>query len=296
MAHAPYIGKVALSATEILSGVSPQLFQEMLAPICIGLGVDEAVEESFECKVLSEMLVNLLARLYPRLLILAPNGSTVSLKALAVSINPNIELIDKGSPAVWVSIGNRRFEGSEERILNASSDGWVARISEHPMACGNTNNPIGAAAAACLAAANVFRVIFSEQLAGSALDRELSLCLFDYKVNDSTCASCHPAIEGSIVEGATLVGAGAIGNGALWALARSPIGGFLNVVDPESIDETNPQRYVLTDCATRIPIPVFTSSKVCVPKTSDASRERAAVRPAGVRSRITVGTCALYSS
>ena len=33
---------------------------------------------------------------------------------------------------------------------------------------------------------------------------------------------------------------------------KSPIAGVLNVVDPESIDETNPQRYVLTDCGTRV--------------------------------------------
>ena len=252
MALAPYIGKAALSATEILSGVSPQLFQEMLAPICVGVAVDEAVEQAFECQVLSEMLVNLLARLYPRLLILAPVRCAESLKTLARSINPNIELLDQGAPVVWINVGNRKSETADETVIHASSDGWIARILDHPTACGRTNNPIGAAAAACLAAANVFRVVFSEQLSGSAFDRDLSLCLFDYKVNDSCCHSCHSHIDGAIVEHATLVGAGAIGNGALWALARCPIGGVLNVVDPESIDDTNPQRYVLTDHATRI--------------------------------------------
>lgn len=137
-------------------------------------------------------------------------------------------------------------------MICASSDGWIAKILERPASCGGTNNPIGAAAAACLAAANVFRVIFSRQLPDSALDKDLSLCLFDYRVNDSHCHNCHPGVDGSIMEDTTLVGAGAIGNGALWALARTPIGGVLNVVDPESIDETNPQRYVLTDCACRI--------------------------------------------
>lgn len=252
MALAPYIGKAALSATEILSGVSPQLFQEMLAPICVGVAVDEAVEQSFECQVLSEMLVNLLARLYPHLLILAPVRCAGSLKKLAASINPNIELLDQGAPVVWVKVGNCKSETADKTVINASSDGWIARILDRPTACGKTKNPIGAAAAACIAAANVFRVVFSEQLSGSASDRDLSLCLFDYKVNDPSCQSCHPQIEGEIVEHATLVGAGAIGNGALWALVRCPIGGLLNVVDPESIDETNPQRYVLTDCATRI--------------------------------------------
>jgi hypothetical protein len=252
MALAPYIGKAALSATEILAGVSPQLFQEMLATVCIGVAVDEAVEQTFECQVLSEMLVNLLARMYPRLLILAPVSHANSLKTLAASINPNIELLDQGAPNIWVHVGGRNSGTSDRNVIYASSDGWIARILERPVACGKTNNPIGAAAAACLAAANVFRAVFSRQLSGSGPDRDLSLCLFDYKVNDPSCERCDSAIEGAIVEHATLVGAGAIGNGVLWALARSPIGGVLNVIDPESIDETNPQRYVLTDCATRI--------------------------------------------
>jgi hypothetical protein len=252
MGLAPYIGKAALSATEILSGVSPQLFQEMLAPICVGVAADEAVEQSFECQVLAEMLVNLLARLYPRLVILAPVRCAESLKRLAASINPNIELLDEGTPTVWVNIGDRRCGTSEKSVIYASSDGWTARISEGPATCGKTNNPIGAAAAACLAAANVFRAVFSEQLSGAPLDRDLSLCLLDYKVNEPSCATCHPPIQGAMIEHTTLVGAGAIGNGALWTLVRCPIGGVLNVVDLESIDETNPQRYVLTDCATRI--------------------------------------------
>ena len=216
----PYIGKAALSAAEILSGVSPQLFQDMLAPVCIGVAIDETVEDSFECHVLSEMLINLLSRLYPRLLILAPGKRASALKTLAASINPNIELPDEAVPNVWVIVGDREAVPSAAKVVYASSNGWVARISTLPSACGRTNNPIGAAAAACLAAANVFRAVFSEQLLSGAPDVDISLCLYDYKVNDPSCQSCHPEIEGTIVEHATLIGAGAIGNGVLWALAR----------------------------------------------------------------------------
>src|SRR5207302_2058769 len=43
-----------------------------------------------------------------------------------------------------------------------------------------------------------------------------------------------------------LVGAGAIGNAALWSLARCPwLEGELHVVDAESTDISNVQRYVL---------------------------------------------------
>ena len=42
-----------------------------------------------------------------------------------------------------------------------------------------------------------------------------------------------------------LIGAGAIGNAAVWALARAPIEGTLQIVDPEMIELSNLQRYVL---------------------------------------------------
>ena len=42
-----------------------------------------------------------------------------------------------------------------------------------------------------------------------------------------------------------LIGAGAIGNAAVWALARAPIEGTLQIVNPEMIELSNLQRYVL---------------------------------------------------
>ena len=42
-----------------------------------------------------------------------------------------------------------------------------------------------------------------------------------------------------------LVGAGAVGNSAAWALARTPLVGEIYLVDPETIELSNLQRYVL---------------------------------------------------
>jgi hypothetical protein len=44
-----------------------------------------------------------------------------------------------------------------------------------------------------------------------------------------------------------LVGLGAVGNGALWALARTPeLSGVLHLIDHETVELSNLQRYVLT--------------------------------------------------
>lgn len=251
MALAPYFGKAALAAADILHGVSPAQFEELLAPIAVGVAVDEDVMNNFECQTLSELLVNLLARLYPTLVLVGPSQWADSMTQIALLINPNLEVRGEGPCAAWVCVGDKYVDAGTSVVVNASSGGWVARISEYPMSSGKSDNPLGAAAAACLAAANVLRAVFPEYLVGAALDRNVSLCMFDYKVNDPQCISCHPEIAGSLIEDATLVGAGAIGNGALWALARSPIAGMLNVIDPESVDSTNAQRYVLTECSTQ---------------------------------------------
>jgi hypothetical protein len=52
------------------------------------------------------------------------------------------------------------------------------------------------------------------------------------------------------IEGPTvLVGAGAIGNAAAWALARSEVAGRLDVVDPQLLELSNVQRYVVAERA-----------------------------------------------
>jgi hypothetical protein len=104
-----------------------------------------------------------------------------------------------------------------------------------------------------LAAANVFRIIFFNHLARAVPDQDTSLCLFDYKVNDPACECGHPEPAGVLAERTVLVGAGAIGNGTIWALSRSSLSGVIDVVDPESVDETNPQRYVLAMADARMP-------------------------------------------
>lgn len=111
------------------------------------------------------------------------------------------------------------------------SQGWAAKLSRtDPVGSGSSLLPFGAGAASCFAAANVFRTIFASQLTGAELDEKIDLSLCTYNKIGET----H------------LVGLGAIGHGSLWALARqSGLSGRLHVVDHESVELSNLQRYVL---------------------------------------------------
>jgi hypothetical protein len=89
----------------------------------------------------------------------------------------------------------------------------------------------------------VFRTLFAVQIGGTP-EEEVSLSLLDYILNQDDMGGLA---SNSHFEGVTLVGAGAIGNAFLWTLARSGATGEFTVVDPELVDDTNLQRYVLTD-------------------------------------------------
>jgi len=191
----------------------------------------------------ADMLVNLLARLYPRIALAAPVASRPRLEELARAINPAIEILDGAAPAMaTVVVGS--VEGFSPGAFHARADGWVASLlrAPDPRPWGPAN-PYAAAAAATFAASEVFRSIFHDRLAAPALARDVHLSLLDF--GEATGAD-RPLSTAHLGEVAFL-GLGAVCNAALWTLARHPglsADGWL--VDPEPADLSNLQRYLLT--------------------------------------------------
>ncbi|TKB23044.1 MAG: hypothetical protein E5V67_34520, partial [Mesorhizobium sp.] len=81
-------------------------------------------------------------------------------------------------------------------------------------------------------------------LTGAELDETIDLSLYSY---DNTKAGEAGPIDFPVDLGEThLVGLGAIGHGSLWTLARQPgLSGRLHVIDHETIELSNLQRYAL---------------------------------------------------
>src|SRR5258705_136413 len=108
------------------------------------------------------MLVRLLARLYPKLHLQCLDGQSQErehLHELATSINPFIDLNDQ-APTTVIVIGDIKVEFPVLTIY-AGSDQWLAKFSRNsPQLCGDSVNRFGAGAAACIAAANLFRHVF----------------------------------------------------------------------------------------------------------------------------------------
>lgn len=249
MALAPYFDKAALAAATVLGGFDRDAFAATLNQQVVGLVFDERAATTPEGRTTLELATNLLARLYPRLTIIGSGEPaarySVALSELARRINPEIEFSDSKVVAAVLVVGRTPAEVEGPRV-HVGSDGWIVRVStQEPMDSGESENPFGAAAAACFGAAHVFRLIFGAALpAGSATEEAFAMSLLD--LDPTARVPANPVLGPTVLGEAHLVGAGAIGNGVLWTLCRVPaLSGVLHVVDGEAVDGTNPQRYVL---------------------------------------------------
>ena len=246
MARANFFDRAATAASQVLNRFDLASFEAVLGRHVVGVAFDGGAATTAEGRAALDLTVRLAARLYPSLAILpldaAAENMAAMLRNLARSINPEIGLsAAREGITCCIVVGDTPAE-LNITCFHAGSQGWVARLSTvGPVGSGTSANPFGAGAAACLAAANVFRTVFVDQLTDGQPDGDLTLSTFDFdrSAND-------PAL-GQVDVGEThLVGLGAIGNGAVWALARLPgLTGSLHLVDHEDADLSNLQRYVL---------------------------------------------------
>jgi hypothetical protein len=245
LALAPFFDRAALAAAQIISGFDEEAFRGTLEQTTVGISLDGEAARAPEGQALADLAVRLLARLYPRLKITSPDAdSRQRLSRLATAINSRIEL-GPADAEIGIAIGKQAEPFA--RTVFAGSDEWVARVGTRGgLAVGGSSNPFGPGAAACLAAANVFRFLFLGRKSES-LDDEVALSTWTRNRADGEASGTSLPAEIDAGQENVLVGLGAIGHGALWALARCPLRGALHLVDHESIELSNLQRYVLAE-------------------------------------------------
>jgi Prokaryotic E2 family C/ThiF family len=266
MSLAEYYDRAALAASQIIAGFAPDLFQRLLEDTNVGIAIDRDAASSAEGKVLAELSVRLLARLYPCLELRAELSSDGErLESLARTINPRIEF--KSGASIGIAIGSEARDF--QTTCFAGSDGWDALNSmSEPLRTGRSPNPLGASAAACLAVGRIFNLILEQHTAQHLTDDvRLSTFLFHKGQTPSTI----PNDNWQLPEDALLVGVGAVGNAAVWVLGRSPAQGTIHLIDHERLELSNLQRYVLAARAdvrrpkVDIAAPFFIGEVKCAP-------------------------------
>jgi hypothetical protein len=244
VALAEYYDRAALAASQVIAGFAPDLFRRTLEQANVGLAIDKEAATSEEGKALADLSVRLLSRLYPCLEVRSELSSEGErLESVARMINPRIEFRRGASVGIGIGLGTPRFETT----YFAGSHGWDALLSvSEPVRTGSSPNPFGAGAAACLAVRNIFaHLLLAESERPPNIDVRLSTFLCDKGETPTDI----PNDNWRLTREAALVGVGAVGNGAVWALGRSPLKGAIHIVDHESLELSNLQRYVLASRA-----------------------------------------------
>jgi hypothetical protein len=164
MALAAYYGRGALAAAQVLDGFDEGHFRARLEQTPVGIAFDETIATP-EGHALAEFLTRMAARLYPQMAISGPTTPAGELASLARAINPAIEITSDAT--VGVAIG--KIAKPFPTTFHAGATGWDGLLSTtRPQPVGDSQNPFGAAVAACLSAANIFRRVFLSGLQGHA--------------------------------------------------------------------------------------------------------------------------------
>ena len=240
MAVPDYFARNAVAIAQAISGLDDDRLAAALGEVRVGitLGRDTKGKEG---KALADLLVRLLARLYPTLVVRGESGDGIvdNTLQLARRINPHVEFA--GVPTVEVVVGSTRLQPWSPQRIFVGSHGWTAAIStSEAQPCADTDIPFGPGVAACLAAANVFRHVF---LPESKLDSNATFDVLGFSRKGRRALTALSPRSADFV----LAGCGAIGNATAWALAHTAITGTLTIVDHQAIDLGNLQRYVLAE-------------------------------------------------
>jgi hypothetical protein len=188
------------------------------------------------------LLVNLCARLYPKIHIVAPNAVAATCQALALRINPACEFTI-GTAPTSATLSWCCAAPSTDAILCGPS-AWEVLLDLPDAGRLNKTNMLAALAAASFGAAALFRLVFREFLTHGRWGPEPAR--WNILTNDPT-APTPPDLPSNIPLGRIhLVGAGAVGQATAYALARVSATATITVVDPETISLPNLQRYVLS--------------------------------------------------
>lgn len=238
MSLPPYYQRAAVAMSQILRGYDDEAIRRKLQDTAIGLSFGPQAAQRSDGQALLDLLVRLLARLYPRLVLRGHNADAhaACLSDLARSINPGIDVAEGSDVTLWVVVGDD-VAAPASPFIAAGCRGWRGMVGTKPVPVTDAGNPFGAGVAAALAAANVFRHIF---IGPELLDRSAVLS------STPDGWELPTASKVDIGTANVLCGLGAVGQAVVWALARSDVRGHVDLVDHETVQLDNMQRYVLT--------------------------------------------------
>ena len=156
MKVANFFDRSLAAAAQVLKGIDPAVFKARLSKLAVALAFDRAAATTSEGVVTLELTTDLLARLYPGLLLipLDDDDATVALAAklgkAARSIHAEIDLRIKPAKVCLCLVVGQTAPALSIPTLFMGSCGWTAKFNrDGPLGSRHSLNPFGAAASAC---------------------------------------------------------------------------------------------------------------------------------------------------
>lgn len=240
------LGKNILAIKSINSELEDLEIKKRLDDFRVDVFIDSKDPNEIE---IGYVLLNLLPRLFSQVKL---RGNLDILTKFPVShqIKINIGKSD-WKPSLTIYIGNKKIK-AKNPVLYVGSCGWTAYLSFQKPCDYNPyeKNMIGAALAGGLAANEAFKMAFPDLLG----IKPIKNLVYDPLTHGT---GKNPVIKPKIpsniyFEDLTLIGLGGIGIGVAYCLSKLPsITGNLRLIDPETTDESNEQRYFLSFSETR---------------------------------------------
>jgi len=124
--------------------------------------------------------------------------------------------------------------------IQVGADGWGVQLGPDAI-CGSSDNPVGPAFAAAMAAAQVFLHVFAAELAGMDAP-PLQECKLDIRALFNAPWLQIAPLD---LRETHMFGVGAVSHGLVWLLEHWPstVSGVLNLVDQDKYGDSNGQRY-----------------------------------------------------
>jgi hypothetical protein len=136
---------------------------------------------------------------------------------------------------------------SEKARIHVDGYEWQSYVGTGPSRLPDDDGraiAVGPLAAACRAAAQAFRQLLTDLLPGVTTIESSYWSALSYEKGETPFADPELSIPHHVE--AVLVGAGSIGGAAAYLFARTPeLEGYLDIVDPQPLEERNPDRALL---------------------------------------------------
>jgi hypothetical protein len=240
MSTARFYSRIANAIGPLIG--SSAVLENFLENTAVALRAPESIDAFPAHRAGFILAANLCARLYPRIHILASKSLTEECASLALQINPLCQ-IDTSDTQIDATLAWGHSSAIENGVT-VSAKNWDVFIDTPEAMELAQANPLTTLAAGCFGVGELFRTVFSRFLqAGRRQPNAASLNLLTSKEASPNIPSLPDELS---IRRVHLVGAGAVGQATVYALSALQLRGAITIVDPEAIEVSNLQRYILT--------------------------------------------------